>query len=153
MLGLGLALALGLGLGLASSCREGGCVRADMWGWVGGGGGGVPMTGAPTATARLAALAADWLLTGYSEAEGGVATSLAARNDLGVSCRYSFGARSAVRCRLGAGEGAGARRPPTAPSRFLQSKHLHTSEHWMLAWKHSQYFLRQLLFLQWHPLL
>mmetsp|Transcript_14068 Transcript_14068/g.39980 ORF Transcript_14068/g.39980 Transcript_14068/m.39980 type:complete len:246 (-) Transcript_14068:602-1339(-) len=34
-----------------------------------------------------------------------------------------------------------------------QFTHLHTSEHFTPAWKHSQYFLRQLLFLQWHPFL
>jgi hypothetical protein len=31
---------------------------------------------------------------------------------------------------------------------FLQSWHLQLSEHMTDAWKHSQYFLRQLLFLQ-----
>lgn len=38
-------------------------------------------------------------------------------------------------------------------SKFLQSTHLHMSEHRMLAWKHSQYFFRQPLFLQLQPLL
>ena len=71
-----------------------------------------------------------------------------------------------LRGRLGAGSGeaegtppaaAGAVPPPVAapgiPGRFLQSRHLHTSEHGMAAWKHSQYFLRHPDFLQWHPLL
>lgn len=39
------------------------------------------------------------------------------------------------------------------PSKFLQSIHLQFSEHSILAWKHSQYFLRHPDFLQWHPLL
>ena len=39
------------------------------------------------------------------------------------------------------------------PSKFLQSMHLQFSEQRMLAWKHSQYFLRHPDFLQWHPLL
>lgn len=45
-------------------------------------------------------------------------------------------------------------RPPAAPctSKFLQSTHLHMSEQYMAAWKHSQYFLRQVLFLQLQPL-
>ena len=38
------------------------------------------------------------------------------------------------------------------PSKFLQSRHLQFSLHKTLAWKHSQYFFRQLLFLQWQPL-
>ena len=38
-------------------------------------------------------------------------------------------------------------------SKFLQSTHLHMSEHRMLAWKHSQYFFRHPLFLQLQPLL
>ena len=64
----------------------------------------------------------------------------------------------AVFCRLGAGSGdaaapAGARplAAPGMPARFLQSMHLQCSVHWMPAWKHSQYFLRQPLFLQWQP--
>jgi hypothetical protein len=38
-------------------------------------------------------------------------------------------------------------------SKFLQSMHLQLSEQKMEAWKHSQYFFRQPLFLQLHPLL
>lgn len=37
-------------------------------------------------------------------------------------------------------------------SRFLQSKHLQFSPHFMPAWKHSQYFFWQCDFLQWQPL-
>lgn len=37
------------------------------------------------------------------------------------------------------------------PSKFLHSLHLHCSEHMTPAWKHSQYFLRHPLFLQWQP--
>lgn len=39
------------------------------------------------------------------------------------------------------------------PSKFLQSTHLQFSPHVAPAWKHSQYFFRQPLFLQLHPLL
>ena len=38
-------------------------------------------------------------------------------------------------------------------SKFLQSMHLQLSEQKMEAWKHSQYFFRQPLFLQLQPLL
>ncbi len=38
------------------------------------------------------------------------------------------------------------------PSKFLQSQHLQFSLQYMPAWKHSQYFLRQPLFLQAQPL-
>ena len=37
------------------------------------------------------------------------------------------------------------------PGRFLQSLHLQFSLQGICAWKHSQYFLRQPDFLQWHP--
>lgn len=39
----------------------------------------------------------------------------------------------------------------TKSGRFLQSKHLHWEEHISPDWKHSQYFFRQPLFLQWQP--
>mmetsp|Transcript_12314 Transcript_12314/g.51804 ORF Transcript_12314/g.51804 Transcript_12314/m.51804 type:complete len:221 (-) Transcript_12314:871-1533(-) len=46
-------------------------------------------------------------------------------------------------------------RPPNCPlsSLFLQPSHLQYSWHSTPAWKHSQYFLRHALFLQWHPFL
>lgn len=40
----------------------------------------------------------------------------------------------------------------TDPGKFLQLLHLHRSEQVIPSWKHSQYFLRQFDFLQWHPL-
>ena len=42
---------------------------------------------------------------------------------------------------------------PRRTSKFLQSMHLQLSEQKTPAWKHSQYFLRQPLFLQLQPLL
>ena len=44
-------------------------------------------------------------------------------------------------------------REPGRTSKFLQSMHLQLSEQKMEAWKHSQYFFRQPLFLQLQPLL
>ena len=41
----------------------------------------------------------------------------------------------------------------TLPSKFLQSVHLQFSEHSIFAWKHSQYFFKQLDLRQWQPLL
>ena len=43
--------------------------------------------------------------------------------------------------------------PRWRASKFLQSMHLQLSEQKMEAWKHSQYFFRQPLFLQLQPLL
>ena len=46
-------------------------------------------------------------------------------------------------------------RPPNWPLsvEFLHPSHLQYSWHSTPAWKHSQYFLRHALFLQWHPFL
>jgi hypothetical protein len=49
--------------------------------------------------------------------------------------------------------GGGPCRATELASWFLQSTHLQMSLQNTPAWKHSQYFLRQPLFLQWHPLL
>lgn len=40
----------------------------------------------------------------------------------------------------------------TEPGKFLQLVHRHLSEQTIPSWKHSQYFFKQLDFLQWQPL-
>lgn len=59
---------------------------------------------------------------------------------------------AAVRGRLApAGEALLNMAASLAASRFLQSEQRHVAEQMIPAWKHSQYFLRQPLFLQWQP--
>ena len=96
---------------------------------------------------------ADCALIGKLEAESGVERPSLCR-DAGVAPAgvAHAGPLGVSRCRLGAGDGPErGSRLELEPGRFMQLTHLHTSEHRMPAWKHSQYFFRHPDFLQLQP--